>query len=212
MGKIGDLVHEEYLKKRREEKKRKSSLDMLDRGDVKTSKMQKKIEDDVKEEKFDTNSSGENISQPMNEKGTINEKSVFENGTNREVLQKSDDQSKGGRSCKKTDAYVCEDEDFDSVKENNMDNDEFSSDIDYPSEGKDDSNGIEDVAEHAVNENCVKNLDSNSSRSCKKTDAYQFDTDIEFGSKSNFTGTCYTPSSRNCKKKDSYEFEDEDFS
>merc|ERR1712129_508478 len=120
---------EEYLKKRREEKKRKSSIDIIDRGDVKTSKMQKKIEDDVKEEKFEINSSGENI------KGAVKENIVSENGTDREILQKSDDQSKGGRSCKKTDAYVCEDEEFDSVKENYMDNDEYSSDIDYPSEG-----------------------------------------------------------------------------
>jgi len=208
--KIGDLVHEEYLKKRREEKKRKSSLDILDRGDVKTSKMQKKIEDDVKEEKFDTNSSGENISQPMNEKGTINEKSVFENGTNREILQKSDDQSKGGRSCKKTDAYVCEDEDFDSVKENNMDNDEYSSDIDYPSEGKEDSNGSEDVAEHAVNENCVKNHDSNSSRSCKKTDAYEFEDNDESRpvlDDNDGKDQVVFSSNRNCKKTDAYQFD-----
>ena len=49
-------------------------------------------------------------------------------------------------------------------------------------------------------------------RSCKKTDSYQFETEIDIGSKKSFSETCYTPSSRNCKKTDSYEFEDEDFS
>merc|ERR1719341_83955 len=59
--KIGDLIHDEYLKKRREEKKRKSALNLLDEGDIKTSKMQKKVEEEVKEEKVDiVNGNSEN--------------------------------------------------------------------------------------------------------------------------------------------------------
>ena len=45
--KIGDLIHEEYLKKRREEKKKKRSLEIIEKDEIKTSKMQKKTESEV---------------------------------------------------------------------------------------------------------------------------------------------------------------------
>jgi len=185
--KIGDLIHDEYLKKRREEKKRKSSLDLLDKGDIKTSKMQKKIEDEVKEEKLDMGNSNSGNGFLFS---TSNTAETTENG------------EKFGRSCRKTDAYYCEDEDVDTVSS--------KPDKGEPSDAMmDDFNNGENGDTDDTSDNAEE---FSSVRSCKKTDAYQFETEIDIGSKKSFSETCYTPSSRNCKKTDSYEFEDEDFS
>jgi len=206
--KIGDLIHEEYLKKRREEKKRKSSLDILERGDIKTSKMQKKIEEvyspqEVKDEKVDincertiSNKNGNHFSGFV-QNDLVNKESILDANTVDideknglpNLLHKTDEQLKAGRSCKKTDAYAFE--------EDIIDNDDYSR---IPNGQNKDADNDTD---HEV---------FSSSRNCKKTDAYQFETDIEFGSKKNLTEACYNPSSRNCKKTDSYEFEEEDFS
>jgi len=171
--KIGDLIHEEYLRKRREEKKRKSSLELLDRGDIKTTKMQKKVENELKEVRNGVavaeNGDLNNCDEVKEEKVDI---AITDNG------------EKFGRSCRKTDVNYFEEENI-----------EFASN---EGDNVDSSNGI------------IEQLSS--SRSCKKTDSYQFETDIDIKTKKNISEVCYTPSSRNCKKKDSYEFDDEDFS
>lgn len=46
MKKIGDVVHEQYLKKRREEKKRKSANSLNDSCEFKTKKLQKRVNDE----------------------------------------------------------------------------------------------------------------------------------------------------------------------
>eukprot|EP00092_Neocalanus_flemingeri_P021075 GFUD01022834.1.p1 GENE.GFUD01022834.1~~GFUD01022834.1.p1 ORF type:complete len:544 (+),score=184.86 GFUD01022834.1:45-1676(+) len=231
--KIGDLIHDEYLKKRREEKKRKNSMDILDRGDIKTSKMQKKVEDlseGVKEEAFKFENGTEDVQMCESENLPV----------------KSDDQFKIGRSCKKTDAYDydCEDDDFDLVKNNTKEKDEDSQEKNVNQfEGKTECKESENIVENSENNgdhhanssrSCKKtdvyefeeksdvyehrkdkddnNDEDHGARNCKKTDAYQFESDLEFGSKKNRSETIYTSSSRNCKKTDSYEFEDDEFS
>jgi len=221
--KIGDLIHEEYLKKRREEKKRKSNSDILDRGDLKTNKMQKKVEEvyslqeeqkkveevyspqEVKDEKVEMNcdgamSNGNHIAGLI-KNDLVNKKSL-ENS--QPIIDMIDSDEKNGIEHlldisveQSTGGRRCKKTDAYDFEEDIIDKDNYLSK----------QNSQNNVADFDRDQE-----EYSSARNCKKTDAYQFETDIEFGSKKNITETCYTPSARNCKKTDSYDYEEEDFS
>jgi len=213
--KIGDLIHEEYLKKRREEKKRKRSLEISDKDDIKTNKLQKKNESDVND--FANGIAGAGNGVLNCEENKVKEEKI-------EILTPEDENGIHSSSYlsplrEENDHYGY------GVKENQID-----------TAAAENGNGIyeitNNVSEKEARNGITKELDSkyrteentkiedsevvaeelHGFRSCKKTDSYQFDTEEDFTTKPIYSEPTYIPSNRNCKKKDSYEFGDEDFS
>jgi len=220
--KIGDLIHDEYLKKKREEKKRKRSLETIDKEDVKTSKLQKKTEyeikdvsngvvaavsnggltlteDEVKEEKVE-------ILHPEVENGISNneQKSTFRNdGCDGNEVEKNKNVEIGNgiagviNSFGERESLMGIDEKID-MNYRHINEEEFNKE-------KESNNGVE----HSNGTNVAISEELPGFRTCRKTDPYQFDTEVDFVRK---TESTHMPSNRNCKKTDSYEFGDEDFS
>merc|ERR1712241_642489 len=116
MKKEADVVHDEWLRRRKEERKRKSSL----LPEVKQTKMTKKIEgkeEEVSQDKREIMNGSSETKEDVSKKGR--ERRCKKNDSyldTREDEEPMIQQRSVGRSCKKTDSYKFEDPD-EKVKE-----------------------------------------------------------------------------------------------
>jgi len=206
--KIGDLIHEEYLKKRREEKKKKRSLEIIEKDEIKTNKLQKKTESEVNDLTNDItgakNGDANSLTNEVKEEKLEILTNEVENGIHNDtyISNSKEENCNNENEVKENTVNTTVSENGNGVTVR-TDNEKEAKELGLMCRSEE---NVKKEGEVSVTE------EFHGFRSCKKTDSYQFDTEEDFTTKTIHTEPTYIPSNRNCKKKDSYEFGDDDCS